>query len=100
MSHKICNLDEIWIGETKAVTVGQKNILLIRNDFGVFAYENKCPHLGVPLCLGTMSGDRLVCSAHHWEFQASTGQGINPADTCLKSYKVELRDPEIWLSEN
>ena len=39
----------------------------------------------------------LTCSTHGWEFDASTGQGINPKTACLGPVAVKVEDGDILV---
>jgi toluene monooxygenase system ferredoxin subunit len=82
---------ELWIGELRQLRVRGGRVLVLRTDAGIFAYEDRCPHLGLPLSAGTLDGHTLTCAAHHFQFDASTGAGINPSCLRLRSYPVECR---------
>ncbi|HEU4578419.1 MAG TPA: Rieske 2Fe-2S domain-containing protein [Polyangiaceae bacterium] len=82
---------ELWIGELRQVRVREGRVLVLRTDAGIFAYEDRCPHLGLPLSAGTLDGHTLTCAAHHFQFDARTGAGINPSCLRLRSYPVECR---------
>jgi len=80
---------ELWVGELRAVRLSCGRVLLARTEAGVFAYEDRCPHLGLPLSSGTLVGDVITCAAHHFQFDATTGQGRNPSCLRLRAYPVE-----------
>jgi toluene monooxygenase system ferredoxin subunit len=82
---------ELWVGEMRRVRVQDARVLLLRTDAGVFAYEDRCPHLGLPLSTGTLEGQTLTCAAHHFQFDASTGRGINPSCLHLRVYPIECK---------
>jgi toluene monooxygenase system ferredoxin subunit len=82
---------ELWVGELRQVRLPCGRVLLLRTDAGVFAYEDRCPHLGLPLSAGTLEGDTLTCSAHQFQFDATTGQGKNPSCLRLRAYPVECK---------
>jgi toluene monooxygenase system ferredoxin subunit len=82
---------ELWLGELRRVRVQDARVLLLRTDAGVFAYEDRCPHLGLPLSTGTLEGHTLTCAAHHFQFDATTGHGINPTCLRLRVYPIECK---------
>jgi len=90
---------ELWVGEMRPVRVGNRNLLLLRTERGVFAYEDRCPHLGVPLSRGTFEHNTLTCSAHHYQFDVDTGSGRNPKNLQLRAARVECRDGKILLDD-
>jgi len=82
--------DELWDGEMQGREVSGKKVLLVKLDGRVCAYEDRCAHLGVALSEGELVGDVIVCSAHHYRYDARTGRGVNPKSVQLKSLSVAL----------
>ena len=87
--------EELWTGEMRGVRVAGRRVLLVRLDDGVRAYEDRCAHLGVPLSEGTLEGFVLTCSAHHYQYDARTGIGINPRAARLVPLRTRIMDGEI-----
>jgi hypothetical protein len=56
----------------------------------VFAYEDRCAHLGVALSEGTLHGRTLTCRAHQYTYDAETGRGENPRNVCLQSFPLRI----------
>jgi len=95
----VCESADLWAGEMKMVSVEGTRVLLLRTDNGdVRAVQSRCPHQDVLLERGDFDGRSLVCSAHLWEFDADSGQSINPDDAALALYPVEERDGSIYVS--
>jgi toluene monooxygenase system ferredoxin subunit len=90
---------ELWIGEMRQVLVGNRRVLLLRTERGVYAYEDRCPHLGVPLSRGSLEQNTITCSGHHYQFDASTGQGQNPKCLRLVAVGVECRQGQILVED-
>ena len=89
--------DDLWIGEMTAVKVEGRPVLLVNVEGTVCAYEDRCRHLAHPLSLGTLTGNRLVCAAHSWEYDACTGRGLNPDGVALRRYAVRIASGEILV---
>lgn len=96
-SHEVLAESELWVGEHRRVVIAGRRVLLLRTDAGIFAYEDRCPHLGLPLSKGTLEGRTLTCFAHDFQFDAETGAGINPRCLSLWAYPVECRAGMIWV---
>lgn len=94
---RVGSVKELWIGEMRGCLVQGQKILLIRLDDGVHAFEDRCAHLGVPLSTGTLDANVLTCRAHHYQYDARTGAGINPYSACLAKYPVTVADGEIFV---
>jgi toluene monooxygenase system ferredoxin subunit len=82
--------DELWIGEMRGLSLNGRRVLLVRTEAGYSAFEDRCAHLGVRLSEGSLSGCTLTCRAHHYEYDARTGQGINPRSVRLQRFAVEV----------
>ena len=95
---KVATLNELWSGEKKKLMVDGKNLLLINVENTIYAYEDKCPHKGIALSDGYLEGNVLICRVHHWEYDASTGRGINPNSVCLKTFSVKVENGDILVN--
>jgi toluene monooxygenase system ferredoxin subunit len=89
-------LEELWVGEMTRLVVMGRRVLLVRTDDGVFAYDDRCPHLGAALSEGTLEGHVLTCSAHHFSYDVRSGRGINPHNVCLRRFPTQLAAGAIW----
>ncbi len=76
-------VDDLWEGDMAGVTVEGTGVLLLNVDGDVIAYENRCAHQQQKLDEGDLDGRTLTCLHHMWTFDATTGEGINPAHTKL-----------------
>ena len=92
------NIDDLWEGDMAAVTVAGQPVLLVNVDGTVRAYSNRCPHQASGLDEGDLDGKTLTCAKHLWEFDAVTGQGINPDDARLTSFDCKVdEDGTIYV---
>jgi nitrite reductase/ring-hydroxylating ferredoxin subunit len=91
-------LDDVWAGEVRGVSLGDVDVVLCNVDGDLFAYEDRCPHLANPLSHGVLQHNTLTCAAHEWEFDARTGQGVNPQVARLKPFPVRLDDDRIFIA--
>ena len=94
---KVANLDELWDGEMTVLEMEGRVVLLVNVDGGIHAYADSCPHLGSRLSQGSLRRNVLACATHGWEFDVSTGQGINPKAACLKSFAVKIENGDILI---
>ena len=94
---RVIALADLWDGDMTGVVVGGRKLLLVRKGDEVRAFEDRCAHLGVPLSEGTLAGDVLTCRAPHYQYDACTGHGINPAMARLRRYPVAIRDGEVFV---
>ncbi len=103
-------LSELADGEKKKYTVKDKEILLI-NQGSIFAIENLCPHMDLPLDIGQITErDTILCPYHNSEFSFKSGEvkkwvGGSPdahQNECkpLNIINVIQDEEYIWVSEN
>jgi nitrite reductase/ring-hydroxylating ferredoxin subunit len=57
---------DAWIAVAPAAEIAGRHI--------TFAWENRCPHRGVRLTIGTNTGDGITCRYHGWRFASGSGQ--------------------------
>ena len=60
-------------GQMQRVVTRDLDVLLIRIDGWVQAFEDRCPHMAVPLSMGTLEGRGLTCPLHQGKFDVVTG---------------------------
>ena len=96
---RVCSLDDLWEGDMAAHEVdGQPIVLVYPIDGEVIAIQGYCPHQQFLLAEGDFDGRKvLTCSAHVWQFDVTTGQGVNPEDCELARYPVKIENDEIYV---
>lgn len=88
---------ELWIGEMRGLSLNGRRVLVVRTDEGYSAFEDRCAHLGVRLSEGALSGSVLTCRAHHYQYDARSGQGINPKCVRLPRFPVEVNADAVLV---
>jgi nitrite reductase/ring-hydroxylating ferredoxin subunit len=102
-------LRELVLVDVAGIEVG---ILRWESD-EVYAVQNRCPHMGGPLCYGHV-GPRLegvpgavtadysdpvvACPWHHWEFHVKTGRSLFDESYRIKTYPVTVEDGRIRIN--
>jgi toluene monooxygenase system ferredoxin subunit len=94
---RVATLDELWDGEMMALETEGQVVLLVNLNGDIHAYADSCPHLGTRLSQGSLQRNVLTCATHGWEFDVSTGQGINPRMACLDSFAVKVENGDILI---
>jgi len=71
---KVLAQDELPPNERKVVKVEQHAILLLHHDNQIYAVENSCPHLRLPMQKGKITEDgAIICPFHRSAFDLRTG---------------------------
>ena len=71
---------DIQDGAMKKVTVGGREILLAKIGDRYYAADNRCPHMGGDLSMGTLKGMVVTCPRHHSQFNLGSGEVVRWTD--------------------
>ncbi len=91
------NTEMIDVGEVTVVQAGHFAVALSRTESGWGAITNRCPHQGGPLGEGMLEGCWLICPWHGWEYDPVSGETPGPFDDKVDSYRVEVRDGDVFV---
>lgn len=95
---RACSLDELWQGEIQCIVIDGKEVLLVHTDGGeVCATQAVCPHQEFSLAEGELKGNVLTCSKHLWQFDVTTGKGINPSHAELALIPVRVNGEDVLV---
>jgi toluene monooxygenase system ferredoxin subunit len=95
--HKVATLEDVWSGEMMRLEVEGECILLVNIDHHIYAYGDSCPHQNSRLSEGTLTEKTIRCARHHWEFDATSGCGVNPQNARLRVFPVKLDGEDILV---
>jgi nitrite reductase/ring-hydroxylating ferredoxin subunit len=88
---------ELQINDMLGLTIDGINVLLINYEGEIYAYEDKCAHLGIKLSMGYFEDDEVICAAHHWTFKVTSGEGVNPCGVNIQRFQVKIDADQIWV---
>ncbi|ADU32000.1 Rieske (2Fe-2S) protein [Evansella cellulosilytica] len=99
MSEKVyvCSLDELKESTVKVVKGGKHGIAALYEDGQVYAVDNRCPHLGFPLHMGSTCDGILTCHWHHARFDIKSGGTMDPWADDVPTYPVEIKGGDVWV---
>lgn len=84
--------------QSKKISLGDTDILLIKKGDRVFALESTCPHSGAPLEKGALCEGKIICPWHKSVFTLEQGRLCEPpALRDLKRYPVKVEQGKIWV---
>jgi nitrite reductase/ring-hydroxylating ferredoxin subunit len=96
----VANLSNIREATGGCLSVQFRNstIALFYHNSRVYAVDNRCPHMGFPLNLGTVKDGILTCHWHHARFDLNSGGTFDQWAGDVRSYPVEIREEtEVWV---
>ena len=78
-------------------------VLYRKEDGGIVALDDRCPHRWAPLSKGWLEGDDIVCGYHGFRY-GPTGRCVKvptqaavPAKAYVRSYPIQERGPLVWI---
>lgn len=96
--HKVAHLDEVPVGEAKAVDVAGLSVAIYNVDGAYFATNNVCSHDEAYLAEGWLDDDVVTCPAHGAEFSVRTGEALTlPASKPVATYPVKVEGDGIYV---
>lgn len=87
-------------GKPQKVTLGDKDICVVRVNEEVFAVADICSHAEASLSEGEVSGEKIECWLHGAEFNLRTGEAMTPPATePLEVYEVKRDGDSVTIQE-
>jgi nitrite reductase (NADH) small subunit len=113
----VAAFDDIAEGDHRIYRVGELEVGIFRQDGKLYAWENRCPHAGGPVCQGKIfrrveemlgadrkslglrfgSTPQIVCPWHGFEFDVATGRHPGDPKVRLRPVPVEVREGRIYV---
>lgn len=81
----------------KVVKGGKHGIAVFLHEGKLHAVDNRCPHMGFPLHMGSLCDGILTCHWHHARFDVKSGGTLDPWADDVPTYPVEVKDGEVWV---
>lgn len=94
----VARIEEVPLGGGMAVAVGGVPVALFRTEDGrVFAIEDSCPHMGMPLHNGRLDGTVVRCVHHGLRIDVATGATPGQAGWGCARFETKCADGQILL---
>ena len=94
---KLCELKALDEGVLLGIRVDDVNLVVLRVGGRIHAYEDQCAHRGVKLSHGMLVGNALLCPAHHWQYDATTGKGVTQPLVQLKKFEIKVDGDDVLV---
>lgn len=96
----LVRLESLGPGTLTGVNIDGLDIVLVNYEGKILAYDGRCPHMGTMLAEGDLSDGHLICRAHGWQFECSTGQRVGDQNICLSRLPVKLQDGQVLADQS
>jgi nitrite reductase/ring-hydroxylating ferredoxin subunit len=94
---RAATLEELKAAGKIVVRGARCPLLVVYDDGKVFAFDNRCPHLGFPLHRGSVEDGILTCHWHHARFDLASGCTFDLWADDVPTAAVEVRDGVVWV---
>lgn len=99
----VADAADLPAGSMRRVSVGDLDVLLAHTDRGVFAVDDRCPHMSAPLSIGDLDGCIVACPLHEGRFDLASGDpaqmpttgGLDPDGVYHPTWSPAGRDPKV-----
>jgi len=91
------SFEELKVKGRLVVRGAHRPILVVYDRGRVFAFDNRCPHMGFPLDRGSIEDGILTCHWHHARFDLASGCTFDLWADDVPTCPTELRGSEIWV---
>lgn len=89
-------------GSLRRVSRGDLDVLLAHTAKGIFATDDRCPHMAAPLSIGQLDGCIVACPLHEGRFDLESGDvarmpttgGLDPDGVSHPGWSPEGREPK------
>jgi len=98
-------VDDALSGGRAVITIepDQPLVLVIRTRKGVFAVQNRCPHLGLALDDATVRGHKLTCAHHGRRYDIRSGTCLSAGTSprarmrVLVTYRAWIQNGHVFI---
>ena len=101
----LCASHALTEGQSRGFALGDTALLAVRRDGRVYAYENRCPHRGIPLEWQAdrfldASGSLIQCASHGALFFIESGECVSGpcAGQALRAIACREDGDGIWIA--
>ena len=112
MDHWVGTREDLEREGCRVIDIDGRPVVVIRVGEDFFAVSNRCPHMGAPMCAGSVSGTMvgsaphefvygreervLRCPWHGWEFDLENGRSLlEPRRVGLRAFPVTCEDDQV-----
>ena len=95
---RIAETRDVPKNDMRVFKVGGREILVVNVEDKFYAFENRCPHMGYPLYLGSLEGKVVTCGFHYAKFNVKTGKSLNPVThKPVTTFKTKIQNSMLLV---
>jgi nitrite reductase/ring-hydroxylating ferredoxin subunit len=94
---KAAKFDEVTPARPQRVTLGGRELVLLKVQDTIFAIENLCPHQQFAVFHSAVLEDHTItCPMHGWSFDIRTGKAVN-GNGRIRVFDVRVEGNDIYV---
>jgi nitrite reductase/ring-hydroxylating ferredoxin subunit len=94
----VCPVSAVPENSAKRFDYGPNGLAIFNVGGEIYATDDECTHAAASLSEGILEGDVIECALHFGAFNVKTGEAVQaPCFTPLRTYKVEVRDGNVYV---
>jgi nitrite reductase/ring-hydroxylating ferredoxin subunit len=95
---RVCSLRELAERGVAVVSAGRRRVAVFAHDGGIFAVDNRCPHMGFPLERGSARDGILTCHWHQARFDLESGCTFDLWADDVARFDARVADGDVFVS--
>jgi 3-phenylpropionate/trans-cinnamate dioxygenase ferredoxin subunit len=95
-------LSDFANGESTAITIDGRRLVVVRIDDDVFILSDRCSHEDFPLATGEVdvADGTIECARHGALFDLHSGAPLSlPATEAVATFSVSIQDGRVYINE-
>ena len=94
-----CDAADLADGEKRCLSIDDTPVVISRVGDAVYALHNECPHAGLPLGDGDLTGLVLTCPYHGYAYNVKSGKNIDWPDEepPATTYPTKVEDGRVYV---
>ncbi len=95
---KVAKVAGVPSGLMMGYEVGGKKVALANVGGRLYAFEDRCTHMGGRLSKGLLMGSNVMCPLHAAAFDVATGKAVTPPATApVRTYLVKVEGDDVLV---
>ncbi len=91
----VANLEQLPPGHGMTFTVAGREVAFFNVDGTIYAMDDACLHAAASLGTGKLEGKIVICRAHGWPYDVTTGSTVHVPGYGVNTYPAKVVEGKI-----
>jgi nitrite reductase/ring-hydroxylating ferredoxin subunit len=98
VSQRVAPAGAVGPGKIEAFMVDGKRVAVVNTGGNLYAFDDKCTHMGCSLADGDLDGFVIECACHGSQYDVRTGEVIRgPARQAVQAHAVAIEGDQLAI---